>query len=446
MPSTLAPAASRVPFRLSASPSSIIVGQGTASVLTISVNRSSTFLSSINLSARAARKGVRVIFDENPFSDDDTDITIVAEPSTVLGKTKVTITGRSGRTTSKLSINVTVSATKPDYGIPIPGSTPATVAPNSTPTVQVPTPVNVTAATATPPAVALARGANGTVLLAPSGAKAGTPVTYDVVGLPVGVLPEFFPNGDTVQIRFTISAQTALGTFPLTLRAAQNGLVFSAAAIALTVTADNSSAVTTAPSASSTLATATTTPAVATIPPTAPAAFVTPPLNTTFRLTTDFVSAANKCLEGNNGKADSVYGYQGVPYMSTCGGFTGQMWSATPTDAPGFYLLKTAFAGPALCLAGHTGRVPSGGRTAQPYFAACAGTTLADIEKKNATGQMWKFSVTPFAGRFKLTTYKAADASCLEGNTGSNLANPPLSAGVYWAACGNFTGQLWSFK
>ena len=154
-------------FRLSTDDASIIVGRNSATVVTISANRRAGFPGAIRLSASSPRKGLTVAFDENPLLADDTDITVIAQPTTVLGKTRITLTAANGNVVSRLVISVTVSSKVPDYGIPIPG-TPATTGPG-TPTLVSSTSVPLVV---TPPTT-----------IAPSPPSTSTPTTPTTPGV-----------------------------------------------------------------------------------------------------------------------------------------------------------------------------------------------------------------------------------------------------------------------
>ena len=157
-------------FRLSTDDASIIVGRNSATVVTISANRRAGFPGAIRLSASSPRKGLTVAFDENPLLADDTDITVIAQPTTVLGKTRITLTAANGNVASRLVISVTVSSKVPDYGIPIPGS-PTTTGPG-TPTIVTATSVSPAV---TPPTTIAA--------LAPSTSTPTTPGASTTTGV-----------------------------------------------------------------------------------------------------------------------------------------------------------------------------------------------------------------------------------------------------------------------
>ncbi len=239
-------AASRI--TLSASPGSVTLRRGTAKTVTLNVRRGTGYTAPLTLSGSSPRQGLRLSAKQNPLTGNSTVLTISAAAGTALGRTTLTVTARGGAASSsiRLTVNVTTSASSGEIPIPVepaPGSG------------------QISAAALTPSALSVAPGQTANVLVSTTGAAGGVPISYDVTGLPVGLLPEFFPNGTTVQIRFTASATLAAGAYPVVVRASQNGTVFSLGTLTVTVsgpTATTLAVTTTQAATTTTLATTTT--------------------------------------------------------------------------------------------------------------------------------------------------------------------------------------------
>lgn len=259
-------AATKSGFRLLLDPKAVTVGRGSTEAVTIVLTRVGSFRGNVTMSG-SSRRGISLGYSENPLASDDADVNVTASPTATLGSTTLTLTGKSGRTSVKVLLKVTVVAT-PTGGLPTAPTT--TAAPAA-----LAVPAGVATATVTPNVVAVGPGANATVLVTPSGGSPSVATTYEVTGLPSGVTAESFPNGPTAQVRLNAAASAATGTFPVQIRASQNGSLISLAALVLTVGAapavtTSTVAQTTPPPTTTTTAAPTTTGAPATTTTAAP--------------------------------------------------------------------------------------------------------------------------------------------------------------------------------
>jgi len=177
-------------YTVSASPSSLSVGQGTNGATTITVNPLNGFNSGVSLSASGLPGGVTAAF--NPVSTTTTSaLTVTASTTAALGTFTVTITGTSGALSHFTTISLTVTPA-PNFAL--------SVSPNS---------------------LSLARGAKVTsaITITPQNGFTGG-VSLSASGLPRGVTASFSPNPATGTSTWTLTAgsKAAIGTFSVQIR------------------------------------------------------------------------------------------------------------------------------------------------------------------------------------------------------------------------------------
>ncbi len=177
-------------YTVSASPSSLSVGQGTNGATTITVNPLNGFNSGVSLSASGLPGGVTAAF--NPVSTTTTSaLTVTASTTAALGTFTVTITGTSGALSHFTTVSLTVTPA-PNFAL--------SVSPNS---------------------LSLARGAKVTsaITITPQNGFTGG-VSLSASGLPRGVTASFSPNPATGTSTWTLTAgsKAAIGTFSVQIR------------------------------------------------------------------------------------------------------------------------------------------------------------------------------------------------------------------------------------
>jgi len=193
-------------YTVSASPSSLSVGQGTNGATTITVNPLNGFNSGVSLSASGLPGGVTAAF--NPVSTTTTSaLTVTASTTAALGTFTVTITGTSGALSHFTTVSLTVTPA-PNFAL--------SVSPNS---------------------LSLARGAKVTsaITITPQNGFTGG-VSLSASGLPRGVTASFSPNPATGMSTWTLTAgsKAAIGTFSVQIRGTFGSLTHTAT-ITLTV-------------------------------------------------------------------------------------------------------------------------------------------------------------------------------------------------------------------
>ncbi len=99
-------------FKLALDASTLTVGRNGSSSVTVLVTRVGTFEGPIRLSS-STRKGLKMIFDENPLEGDDTDLVATADGTATIGSTTLTVSGSDGRSTVKVRLKVKVTAGLP---------------------------------------------------------------------------------------------------------------------------------------------------------------------------------------------------------------------------------------------------------------------------------------------------------------------------------------------
>jgi Abnormal spindle-like microcephaly-assoc'd, ASPM-SPD-2-Hydin len=99
-------------FSLSASPSSLAIGQGSSGTSNITITPTNGFSGSVNLSASGLPSGVTAGFSPNPATTTST-MTITVPSGTPTGTSTVTITGVSGTLTHTTTVSLTITASGP---------------------------------------------------------------------------------------------------------------------------------------------------------------------------------------------------------------------------------------------------------------------------------------------------------------------------------------------
>jgi hypothetical protein len=99
-------------FSLSASPSSLAIGQGSSGTSNITITPTNGFSGSVNLSASGLPSGVTSGFSPNPATTTST-MTITVPSGTPTGTSTVTITGVSGTLTHTTTVSLTITASGP---------------------------------------------------------------------------------------------------------------------------------------------------------------------------------------------------------------------------------------------------------------------------------------------------------------------------------------------
>ena len=121
-------AATKVPFTLSLSQSTVAVAPGTTATLTLTAVRSRGFTSPIYLGSRSVPRGVRVSTASNPLTRTTTTVKITVDASVAPKTLFATLTGSSKGKTATRTIKIVVS-----NGDPVGPTVPSTTA-TTTPT------------------------------------------------------------------------------------------------------------------------------------------------------------------------------------------------------------------------------------------------------------------------------------------------------------------------
>ena len=193
-------------FLLSAAPASLSVTQGNQGSSTVTTNISGGFNSAISLSAAGAPAGTTVSFNPNPIpapGAGSSTVTFSVGASTGPGTYPITVTGNGGGVQQTATITLTVTAAaQPSFIL-----------------------------TVSPPALAVAQGSVGnttamtmplngfdsSIGLAASGMPAGVTVSFNPQTIPA-------PGGGTSTMTITVAANTALGTYPITVTGNGGGI------------------------------------------------------------------------------------------------------------------------------------------------------------------------------------------------------------------------------
>jgi subtilase family serine protease len=200
-------------YTLSASPSSLTVKQGANGTSTITVNPQNGFTGTVSLSASGLPSGVTASFNPASTAGSST-LTLTASSSAATGTKTVTITGTSGTLTQTTTVSLTVSAsTTPNFTL-----------------------------AASPSAVTVLRGANGTSTITVTAQNGFTSAaSLSASGLPSGVTASFNPASTTSTSTLTLTASSSatLGNATVTITGT-SGTLTHTATIALSVTSTTS--------------------------------------------------------------------------------------------------------------------------------------------------------------------------------------------------------------
>jgi hypothetical protein len=218
---TQASAASKTPFSLLMSKTSVTVNRGAEVLITLTAVRAKGFTSPIYLGTRTLPSGINALVAENPMTGKSTTLRIVASSSAALKRSTITITGSSKGRTSNRSLALSVSNLAPVPTIPQATIPPATLPPVTTIPVTVPPTVTLPPTTKAPAVLAdysltvepatltlpLNTATKATVKIARTGGFVD-PLLLETKGLPAGVSAFFTPN--------PVSANEAIVTFNAT--------------------------------------------------------------------------------------------------------------------------------------------------------------------------------------------------------------------------------------
>jgi len=201
-------------FSLSASPSSVTATQGGNGSSTITVTPSGGFTGDVALSIGGLPSAVTAAFSP-----------------------------ASTATTSTLTLTVGGTVPAGSYTLTINGS--ASVGSRTTTVILNVQPAASFSLSASPSAVSVTQGANGTsaITVTPSGGFAGT-VSFGVTGLPTGVTAAFNPTSSASASTLTLTVgSAAAGTYPLTVTGTSGSLT-SSTGLSLIVTAAPAASIT----------------------------------------------------------------------------------------------------------------------------------------------------------------------------------------------------------
>jgi uncharacterized membrane protein len=206
-------------FTISASPSSLTVAQGNQGTSTITTAIYNGFKSAIMLSASGVPSGTTVSFNPNPIPSPgagSSTMTINVGANTAVGTYPITVTGSGGSTQAhSATVTLTVTAPAADYSI-----------------------------TANPSAVTIAQGQQGSSTI--STAIVGSfnsSISLSASGVPTGTTVSFNPNpipapgNGSSAMTINVGANTALGTYPITVTGKGGGIQHSTT-VTLTVTSN----------------------------------------------------------------------------------------------------------------------------------------------------------------------------------------------------------------
>jgi uncharacterized membrane protein len=193
-------------FGLSASPSSLSVVQGNQGTSTITTAISGGFNSAITLSAAGMPSGTTVSFSPNPIpapGAGNSTMTLTVGASTQPGTYPITVTGNGGGVQQTATVILTVTAFEPpDFALTV-LPLELTIAQGS---------AGNTIATTT-----VVNGFNSSISLSAAGMPAGTTVTFNPQTIPA-------PGTGSSTIMITVSANTPLGTYPITVTGSGGGV------------------------------------------------------------------------------------------------------------------------------------------------------------------------------------------------------------------------------
>ncbi len=215
-------------YAISANPSAVSIAQGKQGSSTISTTISGGFNSAISLSATGVPNGTTVSFNPNPIAapgNGSSTMTINVGANTAVGTYPITVTGSGGGIQHSTTVTLTVTAAA-DYAI-----------------------------SANPSAVSIAQGKQGssTITTTISGGFNST-ISLSATGVPNGTTVSFNPNpiaapgNGASTMTINVGANTAVGTYPITVTGSGGGIQHSTT-VTLTVTAAADYAISANPSA-----------------------------------------------------------------------------------------------------------------------------------------------------------------------------------------------------
>ena len=192
-------------FTVAASPSTLTLAQGTQGTSTITTSVSGGFNSAIGLSATGAPSGTTVSF--NPTSipapgAGTATMTLAVGANTTPGTYPVTVTGSGGGIQQSTTVSLTVTAGNANLTV---SANPASVS------TQQGTQASSTITTA------IQGSFNSQVALSASGIPSGTTVSFNPSTISA-------PGAGTSNMTMSVAANTATGTYPITVTAAGGGL------------------------------------------------------------------------------------------------------------------------------------------------------------------------------------------------------------------------------
>jgi uncharacterized membrane protein len=183
-------------FKLSASPGTLTVTQGSSGTSTVTVTPLNGFTGSVTLAASGLPAGVTASFGTNPATATSV-LTLTAATTATTGTATVTVTGTAGSLTKKATIQLTVNPA-PSFAL---SSSPNTLS------------------------VAQGGKATSTITITPANGFSGD-VTLSIIGLPAGVTASFGTNPATTTSALTVTASktAASGTTTVTITGTSGSL------------------------------------------------------------------------------------------------------------------------------------------------------------------------------------------------------------------------------
>jgi uncharacterized membrane protein len=204
-------------FTIAANPSSLTVVQGNQGTSAITTTISGGFNSDINLSASGVPTGTTVSFNPNPIAapgSGSSMMTIMVGSNTAMGTYPITVTGNGGGITQTAPVTLIVTAPiQPDFAIG--------AMPNSLTIGQ----GNQGTSTIT---TTIVGGFNSAISLSATGVPTGTSVNFNPN-------PIVAPGNGSSTMTVMVGANTALGTYPITVTGVGGGTQHSLT-VTLTVT------------------------------------------------------------------------------------------------------------------------------------------------------------------------------------------------------------------
>ncbi len=206
---------------ISASPASVTIAPGTSVAFTVKMSRGAGFTAPVVVSGKSARPGLALVVAPSPVTSATLQGQLTAGPTTRLGATAITVTAKGGGVTVSVRVPVKVVATlptavgaSPSGGAGAPGPTPASLA--------------------------LQPGGSGEVVFQTAGSVAGKPISYGAASLPTGLSVVITPLGTRARYVFSATKSMKVGSFSVTLRASQGGVVFMTSPLPVVVGAPGS--------------------------------------------------------------------------------------------------------------------------------------------------------------------------------------------------------------